>query len=99
MAQVRRQLRQWLQHEPPLRQAWVWDLQARLIDDAVAEQDDVRVRRAGPPARARRAAGLRLGGLGRVEQLARCAFPAAFDYLVQESRLVGHPERLRLAHG
>ncbi|MNP56108.1 hypothetical protein D3C76_1508060 [compost metagenome] len=62
--QLRRcQLRQWIQHKGPFLHMVVRDFEARFVDQSVAEQQDIQIQRAWPPAFKTLAALLVLDGL------------------------------------
>src|SRR5262249_6297657 len=61
-----------------------------------AEQQDVHVDLARSPAVAWRSSYRRLDSLDRFQELPRPACPLHLDHLIQEARLVGNAERLRL---
>src|SRR5260221_421769 len=74
------------------------DRQAFLADGQVVEKQDVDVDLPGTPAIGLLPPDGRLDRLGRDQQLTRAPRPLNLQHLVQEARLIEHPERLRLVH-
>jgi DUF4097 and DUF4098 domain-containing protein YvlB len=88
--QIRGNFREWLQHEPPLAESWVWHHQPRLVDHRIPIENQIEIERAGCIRAGRPqpiAAPLLFDAEQDIEQLARRQQRSANRRGVEEQRL------------
>ena len=95
----RREIRKGLEHEGPFVQPWMWDPQARLVDDGVPVEEEIEIERPRPLRRNALAhpAECPLEREEEVEQLARRKLRLERHDAVEEARLVDIADRSGVA--